>query len=209
MNDNDYLWDKTGEPDPEVQQLEELLGTLRYQPRPLEIPAGLQIARERSFFRKSAPQLAIAATIVMLLLGLGLWLGLQHLQRNPAPEIAKTGKTPAGNPGAVVNPGPAATPAPNQNQESASNGDGPERIEAPRRHRVKQSLATENPYRSRNAALRNQQLAEKQAEKQKAEAAKDQLLLALRVASAKFGFAQRKAQGLNQKDQVHNQHKTG
>ena len=36
----DYLWDKTGEPDPEVQELEEILGTLRYQPRPLEIPAG-------------------------------------------------------------------------------------------------------------------------------------------------------------------------
>ena len=32
-NDGDYLWDKTGEPDPEIQQLEEILGTLRYQPR--------------------------------------------------------------------------------------------------------------------------------------------------------------------------------
>ena len=37
-SDADYLWDKTGEPDPEVQQLEEILSTLRYQPRPLEIP---------------------------------------------------------------------------------------------------------------------------------------------------------------------------
>jgi hypothetical protein len=32
----DYLWDKTGEPDPEIQQLEEILGTLRYQP--LQLP---------------------------------------------------------------------------------------------------------------------------------------------------------------------------
>ena len=215
MNDNDYLWDKTGEPDPEVQQLEELLGTLRYQPRPLEIPAGLQVDRERSFFRKSAPQLAIAATIVMLLLGLGLWLGLQRLRRNPAPEIVKTGTapfvepTPMGNPSRVVNPNPAATPAPSQNQDTAANGDGLQRIEAPRRHQVNQSLAVANSYRNRTAAIRNQQLAEKQAEQQKAEAAKDQLMLALRVASAKFGFAQRKTQGLNQKDQVHNQHKIG
>ena len=37
MND-DYLWDKSGEPDPEVQKLEEILGTLRYQPRPLNLP---------------------------------------------------------------------------------------------------------------------------------------------------------------------------
>ena len=29
MND-DYLWDKTGQPDPEIQKLEEILGTLRY-----------------------------------------------------------------------------------------------------------------------------------------------------------------------------------
>jgi len=33
MNDN-YLWDRTGEANGEVQRLEELLGTLRYQPQP-------------------------------------------------------------------------------------------------------------------------------------------------------------------------------
>ena len=46
----DYLWDKTGEPDPEVQELEEILGTLRYQPRPLDIPAGLQVGRRAILF---------------------------------------------------------------------------------------------------------------------------------------------------------------
>ena len=34
MNE-DYLWDKSGEPDPQIQQLEEILGTLRYRSRPL------------------------------------------------------------------------------------------------------------------------------------------------------------------------------
>ena len=37
MND-DYLWDKSGEPDPEIQELEEILAPLRYQPKPLELP---------------------------------------------------------------------------------------------------------------------------------------------------------------------------
>jgi len=63
-SDTDYLWDKTGEPDPEIQQLEEILGTLRYQPRPLEIPSGLQVGK-RSFFRglrNHAAPLAIAGT---------------------------------------------------------------------------------------------------------------------------------------------------
>ena len=32
MNE-DYLWDKSGEPDPQIQELEEILGTLRFQPR--------------------------------------------------------------------------------------------------------------------------------------------------------------------------------
>ena len=34
MNNN-YLWDRTGEIDPDIQELEETLGTLRYQPQPL------------------------------------------------------------------------------------------------------------------------------------------------------------------------------
>src|SRR6476659_2197581 len=93
LNNGDYLWDKTGEPDPEIQQLEEILGTLRYQPRPLEIPAVLQVGRRRSFFRRYAAPLAIAATVAMLLLGFGLWLGLQRLQRGPQ-QIVKSPDTP-------------------------------------------------------------------------------------------------------------------
>jgi hypothetical protein len=42
-----------------------------------------------------------------------------------------------------------------------------------------------------------------------AQAAKDQLMLALRLTSAKLNFAQRKTQDLNQKDTVNNQHKIG
>ena len=44
MND-DYLWDKTGEPDPQIQQLEEILGTLRYQPRPLPLPVRDELSK--------------------------------------------------------------------------------------------------------------------------------------------------------------------
>ena len=44
MSDN-YLWDRSGEPDPELQELEEILGALRYQPRSLEIPSGVQAGR--------------------------------------------------------------------------------------------------------------------------------------------------------------------
>lgn len=36
MPDNDYLWDRSGEPDPAVRQLEELLTLLRYEGGPLK-----------------------------------------------------------------------------------------------------------------------------------------------------------------------------
>jgi hypothetical protein len=199
-NQGDYLWDRTGEPDPEVQQLEEILGTLRYQPRPLVIPAGIQVGRQRSLFRSSASRLAIAAAIAVLLLGLGLFLAIQRLQRGPEPSVAQSdnavgpNKTPP-TPEEKQHPS-IATIKPTPGQKTVVGRD---------RHRTNQALAR-NTNRIRNAAIRNQQLAE---ERKKAEAAKEQLMLALRVASAKLNYAQRKAQELNQKDQVHNQHKTG
>ena len=196
---DDYLWDRTGQPDPEIQKLEEVLGTLRYQPRPLRIPAGLQVGRERSFFRSSAPRLAIAATIVLLLLGLGVWLGLQRLQRRQQSEIVKTG--------GAVKPNQARSPNENRSPALASSSPEPEqkRIDEPRRHRVNPSLLAGNS--NRNAAVKKPQFTAQQF--QAAETAKDQLMLALRVASAKLNFAQKKTQDLNQREPVHNQHKIG
>jgi len=69
MND-DYLWDKSGQPDPEIQQLEEILGTLRYRPKPLELPRDLRPLRRRHYF----PVLAIAATVILALLAGIIWL---------------------------------------------------------------------------------------------------------------------------------------
>src|SRR5258705_8680962 len=141
-SDADYLWDKTGEPDSEIQQLEEILGTLRYQPRPLEIPAGLHVGRELSFFRSHAAPLAIAATVAMLLLGLGLWLGLQRLQRSPQ-QIVKGPDTPQVR--------PASSPDENRNAPVADSSPQPEqkRIEESPRHRVNPSLLVRNAKRDR------------------------------------------------------------
>lgn len=76
MND-DYLWDKSGEPDPQIQQLEKILGTLRYQPKPLQLP------RQRNY----RPWLAIAATVAIALLATGLWLRTQT-QNASIPSVA-------------------------------------------------------------------------------------------------------------------------
>src|SRR5688500_12868222 len=70
----DYLWDRSGEPDEEIQKLEELLAPLAYQPRPLEIPATLQPGRRRNLY----PALAIAAAVALAALALGVWLNINR-----------------------------------------------------------------------------------------------------------------------------------
>jgi negative regulator of sigma E activity len=82
MNE-DYLWDKSGQPDPEIQRLEEILGTLRYQPKRLVIPANLGVARRRRYF----PLLAIAATVLLALLAAGVWLRAR-VDQKPQPQQA-------------------------------------------------------------------------------------------------------------------------
>lgn len=86
MND-DYLWDKSGEPDPQIRQLEEILGTLRYQLKPLKLPEELSTARPR---RNYVPWLAIAATVAIALLTGGLWLQTRNQHASiPAVAIAQ------------------------------------------------------------------------------------------------------------------------
>src|SRR6266852_8501445 len=111
--DNNYLWDRSGEIDPDIQQLEETLGTLRYQAQPLQIPAHLQIGRRRSFY----PLMAIAATIALVAIALGLWFAFKQHQvttpldvrqnAQPAPkQIEKQLPQPKREPEqATLNPG--------------------------------------------------------------------------------------------------------
>jgi hypothetical protein len=87
----DYLWDKTGEPDPEIQQLEEILGTLRYEPKPLELPRDLLTPRRRSNY---FPLLAIAATVLLALLAAGVWLRVRT-QSESQPKQASVTPTPS------------------------------------------------------------------------------------------------------------------
>jgi len=62
------LVDKSGEPDPQIQQLEEILGALRYEHRPFEIPRDWVLAP--AFLR---PSLTIAATNCPGFAGSCLW----------------------------------------------------------------------------------------------------------------------------------------
>jgi len=84
---SDYLWDRSGETDAEVERLEMLLGTLRHSTRPLELPAEAapSPARRSRLFRlprlfrparlfAPAPLAAAAALLLALLLGASAYL---------------------------------------------------------------------------------------------------------------------------------------
>ena len=81
MND-DYLWDGTGEPDPEVERLEQMLSVYKYQPKTLELPA-----RPGTWF---SPRLAAAAALI-LMAAAGLLVFLNKGDQT-APTIATVNK---------------------------------------------------------------------------------------------------------------------
>ena len=162
MND-DYLWDKSGEPDPQIQELEEILAPLRYQPKPLELPNQLP---RRNYF----PLLAIAATGLIALLAGGVWLKLRKQPAEP-PQEAKS----------VV---PSVPPSVYEEPKNTDLSPKP----IVRKRNVKRSF---NPI-----------------ERKEALEAKEQLMLALRVASEKLKLAQRRTQGPSL-NQIKNQHKVG
>lgn len=159
MND-DYLWDKSGEPDPEIQELEELLAPLRYQPKPLELPNNFP---RRNYF----PLLAIAATVLIALLAAGIWLRVKKQETEP-PQEAKS----------VV---PSVYKEPEIVKKNTDLSPKPVIRKRTRKKSINQREAVE---------------------------AKEQLMLALRVASEKLKLAQRRTQG-PPPNQIKNQHKIG
>ena len=72
-HDDDYLWDRTGEPDPDVVRLEEMLGTLRHDrplgqlpsPPPADIGATPQLSMGKRVLYVATTLAAAAALILM------------------------------------------------------------------------------------------------------------------------------------------------
>jgi hypothetical protein len=181
MNE-EYLWDKSGEPDPEIQQLEQVLGTLRYQPKPLRLPNGM-LARQR---HRYLPLLAIAATLVITFLAGGLWLRM-HSKRVPDVRQASL-ETP--------NQAPGLPEGVRSKDNSAA---------VPTDSHRHQNLVGHYVRRKNNTEA----LSRREREQKEALAAKEQLLMALRLASEKLNLAQRRVQSPALSNQIRNQHKTG
>ena len=169
----DYLWDKSGEPDPEIQQLEEILGALRYQPKPLELSQDLPTPRQR---RNHFPLLAIAASVLLALFAAGVWLRVRT-QGESQPKQASAAPSPA-----AVDDNPTVA---RKNDEELKE----QKIEQVR----KRGLPPPPRYTKR--------------EREEALAAKQQVLLALRLTTEKLSLVHKKTQ--NTSNQIKNQHRVG
>ena len=86
---DDYLWDKTGEPDPEVKRLEHLLGRFRHN-RPAPHFPLLERPPRRFWFFAPLPQLAVAAVIALLVAG--VWYAVRWSR--PSWEVARVEGAP-------------------------------------------------------------------------------------------------------------------
>ena len=82
---DDYLWDGSGEPDPEIQRLETALGRYRHnQPAPaFDQPAEIPPARRRPFFMNLRLSFGLAAAAA-LLIAVTLF---NYLRPRPAPDL--------------------------------------------------------------------------------------------------------------------------
>jgi hypothetical protein len=178
----DYLWDKSGEPDPEIQQLEEILGTLRYQPKPLDLSAEVQ-PRSRNRY---LPLIAIAATVLIALIAGALWL---RVRSKTSPQLHNA-ELESPKPQQVLPP----VEKMKRNDVLAAVPRKPVRDMTPRKEvRPSRTLQPSNMTAS---------------ERQQALQAKEQLMMALRLTSEKLNLAHRKAQGTSP-NQIRNQHKVG
>jgi hypothetical protein len=203
---SDYLWDKTGAPDPEIERLEALLGELRFHSSTLKMPVPappLRIATLKSPRQTFTPYLAIAATLAFLTIAGGLWLSL-HSQNRVTEQASPVARKNAPAPiEAVISPDD--TTAKNNLHEDQT-------VQSRQLNKVnkKQSVvaaasqggAVQRPNsrtleaNSLNAkASRTLHILREQQERARGEEAKDQLIMALRLASAKLNLAQKKVQG--------------
>ncbi len=170
MNDK-YLWDKSGEPDEEIQHLESLLSEFRYQPRPLVLPEATPKRMIFSYLNTVSFRYAAIAAVALLALGLGLWLPLGPTDKQQ--QIVEQQIMP---------------PAPSSTDKQAPGVDIKPQPEVQRPQIVKHSAPS--PTRTGKAHLRT---VNKQA-KLEGEQAKEKVLYALQITSMQLAAITKKIQ---------------
>ena len=178
----DYLWDKTGEADPDVEQLEKALGRLRYK-RPTK-PLPLPVVR-RPWQRFNSSLLAAAAAVLFLVMAAALWMALTpkrlEIVSGPPPNFGVVDPTGSFQ----TTTGIVKQPPEDKPTASAPPSVTKQRVIAERRQETAATLAR----KMRERELREEQL------RVRGELAKEQLIKALQITSDKLGAVQKRIQG--------------
>jgi hypothetical protein len=198
MNE-DYLWDKSGDPDPEIEQLENVMGRLRFKSPVEPLPLPVMVTPRRLFQLRFSPTLAAAAALLILLLAGGVWLGLRRSSSTQVTAPLATGTAPAEEKRVetgVSGPRPPIGPENPGAHKVVVSSTTPDAVKppvvAPRNKLSRRFSAPHQEMarsRERKATPHREQLA------REGEAAKAQLILALHIASDKLNSVQKKIQG--------------
>lgn len=193
---DDYLWDRTGEADAETERLEKLLGDFRYRRPAARLPLPERTTTNRPT-RTFLPTVAIAASLLFLLLAGGIWLSFGGDAWREAEEFASVRLQPSTKrnaPGDETTTGSNSGPAVNESKVRAnivlarlSTTSRRTRAKAPtRRWRTEPSpgqLANSWRPSEREAISVDEGIA-----------AREQLIKALHLASSKLNLVQKKVQ---------------
>ncbi|MBA2341025.1 MAG: hypothetical protein H0V88_11560 [Pyrinomonadaceae bacterium] len=196
---SDYLWNKTGEVDSEIERLEEALRPLRYQPQVLELPAHAKPERPRTTFYFPLVAAAILAIIALA----GMWARLIHTDSHknqpqavgnlPSPDVRAPQESNPNVQQATVTQTDAPIAPQNTNsslyyyQQSKA-----ARHASPRTHRESLALRVKNENRKQQTFVASDEQQARLREKREGELAKDRLMFALNITSRKLNIAQRK-----------------
>lgn len=190
---DDYLWDKSGTPDSEIEQLEQLLGDLRYR-RPsgnLPLPQSAPVSSRRTF----RPVFAIAAAVLFMMVAAGAWFALGLRNQETTPGIAAINVQPGT---ARDWPNPESMAVMNTQSIADETSEHEPKFQAPK---------ASSPNRQRRSpqfqrgAQPDAQLASSSSPNRRERisidegvAAKEQLIKALHLASSKLNQVQKKIQ---------------
>ncbi|HEX8142020.1 MAG TPA: hypothetical protein VF553_05450 [Pyrinomonadaceae bacterium] len=179
---DEYLWDRSGEPDPEIERLERTLQGLRHQSKPLALP----VAHPR---RQIFHGWAAAAAVALLVLAGGVWVALRRADDTQAQRLALVRPVP-GSLSALYRTADTFTLALDEemNKRVASREASPvERVSRPRR--LFEERRVPSVFVSRATPRRKDDRFTSEGER-----AKERLMLALHFASSKLNLVQRKIQ---------------
>jgi hypothetical protein len=200
---SDYLWDPSGDADPEVEEFEEALSAIRYRAGTSELPERLENALRMRRPKRLPWLLAAAAALAFVLFTSGLWLSWRPNQRRALPTQQAVGSnensTPLGtSPGSETKAPPRGDEA-HEPRETAQVGKSRRDVlsNGPARKQGEASAGGNKTGRrkgARSPAARTPGRELYVSDAASGEAAKAQIMLALQITSSKLGLAQRMAQ---------------